>query len=619
MTAASGRIVRIGTGSGFVNDSALAVGQLLAGGGHLDYIIFEYLAEGIMAWLAADEERQPGSGFSAHLVDIHLGPHLATILGRGIKVVTNAGGLNPHGQAEAIRKAAAMLGLHPRIAIVTGDDLRDRIDTIRATDPRDFYTGAPLPEGITSINAYLGAFPIAEALAAGADIVVTGRNVDSALTLGPLIHEFGWGPADYDRLAGGTAAGHILECGAQATGGTFTDWRQVPDWTTPGYPIVECRADGSFVVTKPAGSGGLVSVGTVSEQLIYEVQDVEAYMVPDVACDFSTARVREIGACRVEVTGVAGRAPTPTYRISATWRDGWRATALFMVMGLDAGERARRMGEALIARCRTMLRERNLPDFSETRIDVIGAEASYGAQAQRLSPREVVCRLVVRHADQAGAALFADEGRSVMTTMAQGSTGLGPAAVAPVLALYTFLLDKAAVPVELTVHGQPSRPVAIVADGGFDPATLRRPRIPAADDTATLTETVPLVALAWARSGDNADMFNVGVIAREPANLPFISAARPAERVADWFQHLTMDGQPPRVARFDAPGFHCINFTVAAALGGGQTSGMRFDPNAKGMAQQLLAMPIPVTPALAAEARANLARQGHNVPAFAPA
>jgi hypothetical protein len=610
------RIIRIGAGSGFVNDSALAVPQLLSGGGHLDYIVFEYLAEGIMAWLAADEERQPGSGFSPHLVDIHLGPYLATILGRGIKVVTNAGGLNPQGQADAIRRAANALGLHPKIAVVTGDDLRDRIETIRATDPREFYTGAPLPDGITSINAYLGAFPVAEALAAGADIVVTGRNVDSALTLGPLIHEFGWGPSDYDRLAGGTAAGHILECGAQATGGTFTDWRQVPDWATPGYPIAECRADGSFVVTKPAGSGGLVSVGTVSEQLIYEVQDVEAYMVPDVACDFSTATVRQVGPDRVEVANVTGRPPTPTYRVTATYRDGWRATALFMVMGLNAAERAQRMGDALIERCRAMLRERNLPDFSDTRVEVIGAEAGYGAQAQPLASRELVCRLVVRHPDQAGAALFADEGRSVMTTMAQGSTGLGPAAVAPVLALYTFLLDKAEVPVELAVDGEPPRPMQIATGGEFDPATLRRPQFPVAD-AVDLTETVPLVALAWARSGDKSNMFNLGVIARDPAYLPFLSRALTADRVAAWFRHLTAEGQPPRVDRFDAPGFHCINFTVAAALGGGQTSGMRLDPNAKGMAQQLLAMPIPVPPKIAAEARAQVARLGHSVPGFA--
>lgn len=608
------RVIRIGAGSGFVNDSALAVGQLLAGGGRLDYLIFEYLAEGIMAWLAADEQRVPGSGFSPHLVDIHLGPHLATILDRGIKVVTNAGGLNPAGQAEAIRRAAAAIGRTPRIAIVSGDDLRPQVDAIRADDPGEMYSGAALPDEIASINAYLGAFPIAQALARGADIVVTGRNVDSALTLGPLIHEFGWGVDEYDRLAGGTAAGHLLECGAQATGGTFTDWRQVPDWATPGYPIAECRADGSFVVTKPLGSGGLVSVGTVSEQLIYEVQEVEAYLVPDVTCDFTTAQVRAVGTDRVEVSHVTGRPPTATYKVTATHRDGWRGTALFAVMGMDAVERAQRMGEAVFARCRAMLRARNLPDFSETRIDVIGSESGYGAQARAVAPREVTCRLVARHTDQAGVDLFADEGRSVMTTMAQGSTGLGPATVAPVLSLHSILLDKTKVLVEVSLDGGTLEPARIATGGGFETDMLARPRIAAANVSAA-SETVPLVALAWARSGDKGDLFNVGVIARDPAHLPWLSAALSADRVVEWYAHVMTDGTAPVVDRHDAPGFHCINFTVHAALGGGQTSGMRYDPNAKGMAQQLLTMPIAVPPALAIEARARVAGLGHKAPA----
>ncbi|MES2042731.1 MAG: acyclic terpene utilization AtuA family protein [Pseudomonadota bacterium] len=604
------QVVRIGCGSGFVNDSALGIAQLLADEQPLHYVIFEYLAEGIMAWLAADEAREPGTGFSRHLLDIHLGPHLASLLDRGIRVVTNAGGLNPRGQADAIRKAAAAIGREPRVAVITGDDLRPHIDKLRALGLGELYSGAPLPEGITSINAYLGAFPIAQALAAGADIVVTGRNVDSALTLGPLIHEFGWTPQQYDVLAGGTAAGHLLECGAQASGGTFTDWRLVPDWATPGYPIAECRADGSFVLTKPAGTGGLISVGTVSEQLIYEVQDVEAYLVPDVACDFSTATVRAVGTDRVEVANVTGRPPTSTYKVSATFHEGWRATALFAVMGMDAAERAERMGDALVRRCRSMLRDRNLADFSEVRVDVIGAPDPHAF------PQELVCRIVARHPDQAGAELIADEGRSVMTTMAQGSTGLGPAVVAPVLALHSVLLEKSEVPVFIEFDDDRPVPAEIVVEGGFDPATLLRPRFAAAELDG-VPETVPLLALAWGRSGDKADMFNVGIIARDPEWLPWISAALTEQRVAHWFRGTTRDGTPPPVRRFDAPGFHCINFTVANALGGGQTAGMRFDPNAKGMAQRLLAMPIAVPGAIAARARPLLERLGHRVPEFA--
>ncbi len=234
----------------------------------------------------------------------------------------------------------------------------------------------------------------------------------------------------------------------------------------------------------------------------------------------------------------------------------------------------------------------------------------------RFELRDVGAIGAARHADQAGAELIADEGRSVMTTMAQGSTGLGPAVVAPVLALHSVLLEKSEVPVFIEFDDDRPVPAEIVVEGGFDPATLLRPRFAAAELDG-VPETVPLLALAWGRSGDKADMFNVGIIARDPEWLPWISAALTEQRVAHWFRGTTRDGTPPPVRRFDAPGFHCINFTVANALGGGQTAGMRFDPNAKGMAQRLLAMPIAVPGAIAARARPLLERLGHRVPEFA--
>jgi len=598
----SDRIVKIGAGTGFVNDSMIGMQQMIAEG-DIDYIVLEYLAEGVMAWLAADQMARPETGFSPYLAETHVGPNLAAILSQGIKIVTNAGGLNPRGSAESLRKAAAALGLNPRIAVVEGDDLRPQIDGLRSL--KEMYSGEVFPQKVTSANAYLGAFPIAAALAKGADIVITGRVVDSALALGPLIHEFGWTRDDYDALASGTAVGHLLECGAQATGGTFTDWRDVDGWDNIGFPIAECRSDGGFVLTKPKNTGGLVSVGTVSEQLIYEVQDPQAYMVPDVACDFGGATVEQVGEHRVKVSNVKGRPPTSTYKVSATFEDGWRSTAIFAVFGLDSAEKAQRTGEAMLARTRTILRSWNLPDWSDTLIEVLGAESTYGAHGVSYPTRETIVRMVVRHPERRAADMFGLEARSIATTMSQGSAGLGPSAAAPVLSLFSFLLEKDQVQVSVTLDGETDI-VPIATGGGFDPKTLERPGGPAAPDPATLTDSAPLLGLAWTRSGDKGDMFNLGVIAREPKYLPYLRAALTEAAIADWYEHVFADPANRKVARFDMPGFHGVNFTLYNALRGGQTSGMRTDPNAKGMGQQLATFPVPLPTDLAEEVRARL-------------
>ena len=284
------KFVRIGGASAFIVDSATATAQLL-GEARLDYLVYDYLAEGSMGMLARFQAADPESGYAADFVSLQMVPHLPEIQRRGIRVVANAGGLNPQGCAAALRRAAAELGLTPRIAVVEGDDLRGRVDELHAAGHVDMASGAPMPASVLSANAYLGGFPIANALDRGADIVVTGRVVDSALALGPLIHAFGWRPDQHDQLAAGTLVGHLIECGCQVTGGTHTDWEAVDDWSDVGFPIAECSADGGCVITKPEGIGGLVSVGTVAEQLLYEVGDPRAYIVPDAVCDFSGVRI----------------------------------------------------------------------------------------------------------------------------------------------------------------------------------------------------------------------------------------------------------------------------------------------------------------------------------------
>src|SRR5688572_25425099 len=291
-------VVRIGGASGFWGDSSEGPRQLVQSG-QIDYLVFDYLAETTMAVLAAARLRKPEMGWATDFVEIAMRDVLADALAKGIRIVSNAGGINPEGCAQALRALAVELGVELRIAVVSGDDVSAQLPALRAAGVRDVASGEPLPERMVSANAYLGASAVRDALAAGAQVVITGRCVDSAVTLGPLMHEFGWAEDDWDRLAGGSLAGHIIECGCQATGGLHTDWQDIPDWDRIGYPIVLCREDGSFSVTKPAGTGGRMLRAAVAEQMLYEIGDPGAYLLPDVACDFRAVRIEQEDAEQV--------------------------------------------------------------------------------------------------------------------------------------------------------------------------------------------------------------------------------------------------------------------------------------------------------------------------------
>ncbi|HEX4505902.1 MAG TPA: acyclic terpene utilization AtuA family protein [Alphaproteobacteria bacterium] len=595
----TGKIVKIGGAAGASIDSAIAVPQLLGVPG-MNYLIFDYLGEGAMGLFAKLQQMDPNSGYMTDFIDVHVAPYMADIKAKGVKFIANAGALNPRGLAKALAKRAEEQGISLKIGVVDGDDLRDRVDELRAQNYRDMFSGVGFPETVLSINAYLGGFPIAAALAEGADIVVTGRVVDSALILGPLIHEFGWKPTDYQLLAAGTAAGHLLECGAQSTGGTFTDWQDVPDWAHAGYPVGECRADGSFVMTKPEGSGGLCSVGTVAEQLLYEVSDPQAYIVPDVVCDFSTAKLEQIGPDRVLVTNVTGYAPTATYKVCVTYEDGWRATSLMPIVGIDAPAKAERQAAAILERTREMLRDRNLGDFSMTHVEVLDGEGSYGARRHgNTRAREAICKVAVEHDDKRAVDLFWREQFSAMMNMSVGSTigslsgfGRGPG---PVTRMFSFLIDKPLVRAQVQVDER-DVPFEAGRTAVFQTPMLVRPPAPPEPTDAGGDHAVPLISLAWARSGDKGDLFNVGVIARKAEYLPYIRAALTPEAVKDWYAQFDAS----RVLRYDLPGFNALNFVVNESLAGGINNSPRLDAAAKGMGQHLLEFPVPVSPAIAA-------------------
>ena len=580
--------VRIGGASGFWGDTALAVPQLL-GAGEVDYLVFDYLAEVTMSILAAQRAKDAAAGYAVDFVQIMMREALPQLHARRIRVVANAGGVNPLACRDALLRLAAELGITLRIGVVLGDDLAARAAEFRAAGATEMFSGAAFPQRVASVNAYLGALPIAGALDAGCDVVITGRCVDSAVTLGVLMHEFGWSATEYDRLAQGTLAGHLIECGAQCTGGLYTDWEQVPDWENIGFPIVEASADGSFTITKPPGTGGLVTPATVGEQLLYEIGDPRAYLVPDVSCDFTQVRIVQDGEHSVRVSGATGRAPTPHYKVSATYADGYRNTGFLTIAGAQAVQKAQRTGSALLTRMQRMLAARGLPAFTETRIEVLGGEEMFGANG-RTGAREVVLKLSAKAASKDSLELFACEFAPAATSMAPGTLGLVGGRPSPTLVvrLFSFLLAKTALAVEIDVNGE-RWPVAIPTGGGFDASSLG----PALQhDSAPSTDAprrVPLIELAHGRSGDKGNQANIGIIARHKGHLPLLSAWLTPERVAAHFAHRA----PSRVERFDLPGLNAINFVLHDVLGGGGMASLHTDNLAKAYAQVLLAMDVP--------------------------
>jgi hypothetical protein len=425
----------------------------LAERGRLDYLTLEYLAELTMSILALQKQRHPEAGYASDFLDVL--QQLAPILQHQpqLKVITNAGGMNPHGCATRARAILEQSGLHSRrIAIVDGDDLLPRLDQLLAQGHSftNLDTGEPLAavrDYIVSANAYLGCQPIDSALQQGADIVITGRVADASLTLGPAVYEFGWKWDDWDRLAAGTVAGHLIECGAQATGGLWCNWQET-DLALVGYPIAVMEDSGGFVLTKTPGSGGAVNRETVTEQLLYEVGDPAAYLTPDVVADFSSVQLTESGQDEVRITGACGKPATDSYKVSIAYRDGWTASGTLVIAGPAAGAKARRCGEMILER----LRRAGISP-AHGNIECLGAGDCVPGVLPVIDAPEVVLRVTMRDANRAVVERFSKEFAPLVTSGPPGATGYttGRPAVREVFAYWPALVDKKALTAQVRI------------------------------------------------------------------------------------------------------------------------------------------------------------------------
>ena len=626
-------VVRIGNAQGFWGDRGSAAAELLAREPDLDYLTLDYLAEVSLSIMAVQRDRDPNAGYARDFVEVVRSLANYFQSGGRCRIVTNAGGLNPQGCAAACVAALAQAGCPSMsIAVVSGDDVLEILREIadpksgpdsvllplgeggrrpdeesnnvrlphpdplpkgegEKTDPSSRFanldSGQPLSsvrDRLVTANAYVGAAPIIEALRLGADIVITGRIADPSLTVAPCVHHFGWSPTDWDRLAGATVAGHLIECGAQVTGGISTDWLELPDAADLSFPIVEVADDGSCIVTKPANTGGCVDERTVKEQLVYEIGNPDEYLSPDVTVSFQSLTVQDLGDDRVRVSGARGRPAPATLKVSATYRDGFRAAGTLTIFGRNAVTKARRAGEIVLQRVRNTGFE-----LRDSFIECLGTGASVPAVPSTIDESqflETVLRIAVEADDRSAVECFARELMPLVTAGPQGTTGYaeGRPHPHPVFRYWPCLIARNLVGprVELVseatgrVGPAQRRPTAIVSNGG--------PALRWSHPTESINSPSRLGDLAYARSGDKGTGANIGVVARTPENYDLLLAHLTAERVGEFFASMGV----LEVIRYELPNLHALNFVVKGIL----SRPLRVDAQGKALGQALLEMPF---------------------------
>jgi hypothetical protein len=583
--------VRIGNCSGFYGDRFAAMREMLAGG-DLDVLTGDYLAELTMLILFRSRLKNPDGGFATTFVR-QLEECLGLAWEKGVRIVANAGGLAPAACAAAVRDVAVRLGLRVNVAHVEGDDLMPRLAELRAggVDFANLDTGAALAGDPLTANAYLGGWGIAAALDAGAQVVVTGRVTDAALVIGPAAWWHGWARTDWDALAGALVAGHVLECGAQATGGNYAFFQEIPGLEHLGFPLAEIADDGTSVVTKHPESGGAVTVGTVTAQLLYEIGR-PLYLNPDVTADFATIRLTSVGPDRVEISGVRGAPPPPTTKVCLNLVGGYRNSMTFLLTGLDIDAKA------------DLVRRQLAPLLDDGR-DVVWSLARTDSDDPATNEQAAATlRVTVKDADgkRIGRA-FSSAAVEIALASYPGCTLTSPPGDASPYGVYW----PALAPNELMTH------TVVLEDGtrvDIEPAPETTPPPPSGSAAAAAPSAAtgrvasggraagalraPLGLLAGARSGDKGGNANVGVWARTDEAFDWLSSGLTVER----FQQLLPETASYPVERFDLPNLRALNFVVHGLLGEGVAAGTRQDPQAKGLGEWLRARHVAIPPHL---------------------
>lgn len=582
--------IRIGNASGYWGDDPRALYRQVHGG-RLDYITMDFLAEVTMSIMQKQKSRDPKAGYAKDFLPM-LEAVLPKLLQDRTRIITNAGGVNPEACAEAIEAMGKRLGVKPRIAVVYGDDILGNISQLRAQgcafanmeSGQDF---SAVEQKVLSANIYFGAAPVAEALKWEPDIVITGRVTDTGITIGAMLHELGWSLKDWDKLAAGTVAGHILECGSQATGGNFSDWRLIRSYANMGYPICEMHADGTFYITKHPGTGGLVSVDTIREQLFYEMGNAKAYITPDAVADFTTIQLSQDGPDKVRVSGIKGYEPTPLYKVSMAYADGYKVIGELAISAPHALAKARKFAE--------IFWERVGSDFAATSTEFFGYDALQRSAGHHLGSddaNEILLRLGARDANREKLRAFAKQIPAIILGGPPGVCVIGGVPkVQEIVSYWPALMPKtASLPaVALWQEGyHEAHTVATTQSGHFvandseaDVATSPLQSVAAATRHGEGAQALSCIALT--RSGDKGDTANIGVMARGPKSYLWLEKHLTAQLVKDIFQDLCLG----KVTRHALPNMQGFNFLLEHALGGGGTMSLRSDAQGKTLAQAL--------------------------------
>ena len=582
--------LRIGNASGYWGDDLTAFGRQLSGG-KLDYLTLDFLAEVTMSVLQKQRARNPDLGYAVDFLEL-IHESLPLLKANGTKVITNAGGLNPLGCAQKVAEIAAELKLKTRIAAVDGDDLMDRLDellhkgiSLTNLDTQEDFS--QVRDQVQSANAYLGSHAIARALEKGAEVVVTGRVIDAGMVVAPPLFEFGWDPENWNRIASALVAGHILECGAQASGGNLTDWEEVPSFLEMGYPIGEMYSDGSFHVTKPEDSGGLVNLKTVTEQLVYEIGDPRAYYTPDAIIDFTSVSLSSEGDNRVGVSGVRGRPPTDQLKVSISYQDGFMAHGTLIVSRPQALTKCQWIADCFWNRLGI--------DFQEVSAEMVGYNACHRHLVPPVDPPEILLRLGAKDPSKGKIEAFAKQFTSLLLSTAPGVAMVGSRPrIQEVIAYWPTLVPKYEVtPRVVLIH--PRRVFQVPSLGPPQAQELRESapgpsRPEEAGEAIGPTVSAVLLDLCYARSGDKGNICNVGIVARSETVYQWLRGTLTAEKVKEYFGELCRG----EVERFELPNLLAFNFLLHDALGGGGTSSLRIDPQGKTLAQALLMMRLEV-------------------------